>query len=152
MYNSFCAAVSNNKEIRIVFLDISKAFDGVWHRGLLFKLQKLGICGPLLSWLEDYLGDRFQRVLINGQHSNWNKINAGVPQGSVLGPLLFLVFINDITYVIKHCQIRIFADDTCLFITVDNRNEAARLINEDLQAIEIWAEQWLVRFSTPKTE
>ena len=152
LYNSFCAAVEANKEIRIVFLDISKAFDRVWHQGLIYKLKKWGISGQVLDWLSDYLKDRFQRVVVNGQKSEWNHITAGVPQGSVLGPLLFLVFINDITDVIKHCKIRIFADDTCLFITVDNSNQAAELINEDLKSIEKWANKWLVKFSPEKTE
>ena len=131
---------------------LSKAFDRVWHHGLIYKLKKWGITGPLLSWIKDYLSNRYQRVIIDGQNSNWNEIGAGVPQGSVLGPLLFLVFINDIVYVIKHCKIRIFADDTCLFITVDNHEEAAQLLNEDLKSIEAWSKKWLVKFSAPKTE
>ena len=102
-----------------MFLDISKAFDRVWHRGLLHKIKACGISGPLHDWLKDYLTDRQQRVIINGEQSEWGNIKAGVPQGSVLGPLLFLIFINDITHVIKHCKIRLFADDTCLFIEVD---------------------------------
>ena len=152
LYHKFCEAVSDGKEIRVVFLDISKAFDRVWHIGLLWKLRKAGICSKLLKWFTSYLQDSFQRVFINGQASGWTKITAGVPQGSVLGPLLFLVFINDIVYVIRHCQIRLFADDTCLFITVDNREEAARLINEDLSHIQTWANEWLVTFSPPKTK
>ena len=152
MHYQFCNAVSEGKEIRIVFLDISKAFDRVWHQGLLFKLKKWGIGGSLLKWFESYLSDRYQRVIVNGQKSDYTKISAGVPQGSVLGPLLFLVFINDITHVIRHCQIRLFADDTCLFITVDDKSVAANLINEDLDAIDRWAKRWLVSFSPPKTE
>ena len=153
LHYQFCKAVSDNKEIRVVFLDISKAFDRVWHKGLLFKLKKWGISGPLLAWFQSYLTDRFQRVIINGQRSHLSKIKAGVPQGSVLGPLLFLVFINDLTDVINHCKIRLFADDTCLFITVDNnRDISARLINTDLKAIELWANKWLVSFSAPKTK
>ena len=73
-------------------------------------------------------------------------------QGSVLGPLLFLIFINDITYMIKHCQIRMFADDTSLFIDVDNKVAAAEHLEEDLRAISGWAKTWLVTFSPPKTE
>jgi hypothetical protein len=152
MYHAFCQAVSDGKEIRVVFLDISKAFDRVWHKGLIWKLHKIGIRGRLLLWIENYLKERYQRVIINGQYSDWTKIIAGVPQGSVLGPLLFLVFINDITSVINHCKIRLFADDTCLFITVDDREVAADLINKDLQNIQEWADKWLVTFSPPKTE
>ena len=79
-------------------------------------------------------------------------ITAGVPQGNVLGPVLFLIYINDITHVIKHCQIRFFADDTSLFIEVDNRERAAKLIEKDLYELSQWAKTWFVKFSPPKTE
>ena len=82
IYHHFCKAVSDGKEIRVVFLDISKAFDRVWHKGLLYKLKKWGIGGPLLEWFESYLFGRLQRVLVNGQKSTFLKILAGVPQGS----------------------------------------------------------------------
>ena len=127
-------------------MDISKAFDRVWHDGLIFKLKKWGISGSLLHWFEDYLKDRVQRVIINGQFSSWTEITAGVPQGSVLGPLLFLVFINDITTVVTNCNLRLFADDTCFFIEVDNRPQAAVLLNKDLQNIQKWSLDWLVTF------
>ena len=74
--------------MQVVFCDISKAFDKVWHRGLLYKLMKIGIQGPLLQWIKNYLSNRQQRVIIRGQYSEYNLIKAGVPQGSVLGPLL----------------------------------------------------------------
>ncbi len=95
--------------------------------------------------VSNYLSYRIQRVVINGQTSSWGKIQ-------VLGPLLFLLYINDLTAVITHCNIRLFADDTCLFIEVDNRNTTANMINEDLQAIHIWSQQWLVSFSPTKTK
>ena len=152
LYDEFCKAVENGKEIRVVFLDISKAFDRVWHAGLLQKLKGCGIRGRLLQWLHSYLKDRQQRVVINGVFSPWGKILAGVPQGSVLGPLLFLIFINDITHVIRRCKIRLFADNTCLFVEVDEPAEAAAALNEDLTSIQDWAEKWLVTFSPPKTE
>ena len=152
VYHTFMKAVDDGKEIRVTFLDISKAFDKVWYKGLTFKLQKCGIKGRLLDWFIDYLSDRLQRVVINGQYSDWGQIKAGVPQGSVLGPLLFLLYINDIISCISHCKIRLFADDTCLFIEVDNRETAATLLSEDLSAIAEWAEKWLVTFSPAKTK
>ena len=152
LYHTFCKAVAEGKEIRIVFLDISKAFDRVWHKGLLHKLQNFGIKGKLLAWFTNYLKDRRQRVVIGGQASDWTYLKSGVPQGAVLGPLLFLVFIDDIVYIVTHCKIRLFADDTCLFVEVDNREETALQINEDLERISKWANDWLITFSPPKTK
>ena len=150
LYHLFTEALDNQKDIRIVFCDISKAFDRVWHQGLLFKLQKIGIKGSLLLWFKDYLNNRKQRVVINGQQSSWSNIKAGVPQGSVLGPLLFLIYINDITSVIQS-EVRLFADDTILYVYVDNPTESADALNSDLANMSDWANQWLVKFSPPKT-
>ena len=97
--------------MRVVFCDISKAFDRVWHNGLLFKLKSIGISGKLLNWFSNYLADRKQRVVINGNTSEFKLAEAGVPQGSILGPLLLLVYINDIVRELD-CNVRIFADDT----------------------------------------
>ena len=88
--------LDNGQDVSIAILDISKAFDRVWHRGLVNKLKTIGIRGQLLKWLTDYLENRCQRVVINGVQSPWLTIKAGVPQGSILGPLLFLVYVNDI--------------------------------------------------------
>ena len=83
-------------EVRGVFLDLSKAFDKVWHDSLIYKLKSLGISGSLLKLIQNYLDNRFQRVLLNGQTSEWKPVKAGVPQGSILGPLFCLIYINDI--------------------------------------------------------
>ena len=99
------------------------------------SIISIGVRGSLLKWIEHYLKDRQQRVCINGQFSDWSYILSGVPQGSVLGPLLFIIFINDLTHVIDHTNMRLFADDTCLFITVDNRITASNAINDDLRAV-----------------
>ncbi|MCG7879037.1 MAG: endonuclease/exonuclease/phosphatase family protein [Candidatus Thiodiazotropha taylori] len=151
IYNTFCKALDEGKEVRAIFCDISKAFDRVWHKGLLYKLNRVGITGSLLSWFTNYLSYRSQRVVLPGASSSWKPIRAGVPQGSILGPLLFLVYINDIVNDI-HCSIRLFADDTSLYIIVENPIEAAQLLNADLERIHQWANQWLVSFNPAKSE
>ena len=83
-------------EVRGLFLDISKAFDKVWHEGLIFKLKQNGISGKLLNLIKDFLKNRKQRVVLNGQFSSWADVDAGVPQGSILGTLLFLIYINNL--------------------------------------------------------
>ena len=104
----------------------------------------------ITRWFSSYLTGRKQRVVINGQVSEWLSVLAGVPQGSILGPLLFLIYINDI---VKHlgCSIRLFADDTSLYIIVDSPDGAAYHLNVDLNSISTWADAWLVAFYTGKT-
>ena len=133
-------------EIRSVFLDISKAFDKVWHEGLLYKLKSMGISGELCNLLESYLSGRFQRVLLNGQSSSWKPVLAGVPQGSILGPLLFLVYISDLPNGLKS-NAKLFADDTSLFTIVKDRNVSANILNNDLQLISQWAYKWKMLFN-----
>ena len=151
LYHTFCEALDNKKDVYIVFCDVRKAFDRVWHKGLLYKLRKAGICGLLLAWFENYLKDRYQQVVIRGEKSEIGLIRAGVPQGSVLGPLLFLVYINDLTSVTQ-CKIKLFADDTSLYIDFDNSAEAEEALNNDMLNIQNWANQWLVSFSPVKTK
>ena len=123
-YNTFCHSHDEGKEVRAVFCDISKAFDRVWHRGLLHKLESAGISGSLLSWFKDYLNDRKQRVVLPGSASSWVFIKAGLLPGSILGPFPFLIYIYDTVDDIHSC-IRLFANDTSLYINVDNSISAA---------------------------
>ena len=136
----------NNLEVRGIFLDISKAFDRVWHQGLLFKLKQNGISGDLFNLLVSFLENRKQRVVLNGQFSPWANVNAGVPQGSILGPLFFLVYINDLCEGLKSNP-RLFADDVSLFSAVSDINITANQINSDLTLINEWAFKWKMQFN-----
>lgn len=138
-------------EVRAVFLDISKAFDKVWYEGLLFKLERCGIEGNLLNLIKNYLHNRKQRVVLNGQESGWETLYSGVPQGSVLGPLLFLVYINDLTDNISS-NIKLFADDSSLFVRVRDAIVSHNQIVEDLNTITKWAHQWKMRFNPDITK
>ena len=135
----------------LILILASKALDRVWHLGLLFKLKSIGIRDPLLGWLMSYLSHHKQRVVIDGQSSNWSTISAGVPQGSVPGPLLFLIYINDLTQNFKS-DCLLYADDTSLFDIVDDPVTSSLKLNNDLSEIEDWTWKWLVTSNPSKTE
>ena len=120
-------------EVRSVYLDISKAFDRVWHEGLIFKLHCCGVAGQLPSLICSFLTDRKQRTVLNGQTSDWGKISTRVPQGSILGPLFFLVYINNLTNNLI-CNAKIYAD-TSLFTIVRDPVSTAMDLNHDLNLI-----------------
>ncbi len=151
LYNDICQAMDEGKEVRAVFCDISKAFDRVWHRGLITKLSSFGICDSLLNWIISYLSNRKQRVVYANSTSSWRHIQAGVPQGSILGPLFFLAYINDIVSAVNS-NIRLFADDTSLYIIVEDPITASTTLNNDLASIHSWSQSWLVSFNPEKNE
>ena len=114
------------KAVDVIYLDFQKAFDKVPHQRLLIKLKSHGVAGKLLKWLEDWLSERKQRVVINGKASNWRDVLSGVPQGSVLGPILFIIYVNDIDDGLT-CKISKFADDTKITSRVTTSVEKAEL-------------------------
>ena len=118
-------------ETRPVFLDILKAFDKVWHKGLIFKLKQNGISGNLLNAITDFLYQRKQRNFLNGQHSSWTNVQSGVPQRSILGLLFFLIYINNLSDGLNSNP-KLFADDTSLFSVVQNISSTANDLNSDL--------------------
>ena len=130
IYQSF----DDGFEVRGVFLDISKTFDKVWHNGLIYKLKQNGVAGDLLDTLTNFLKERKQRVVLNGQYSMWTNVEAGVPQGSILGPLLFLIYINDLPGNLVSNP-KLFADDTSLFPVIRNKHLSVQNLNEDLNKI-----------------
>ena len=113
---------------------------------MLYRLQSLGISGELYNFLENYLSGRFQRVVLNGQTSSWRPVLASVPQGSIMGPLLFLIYINDLPSELKS-NVKLFADDKSLFTVVKDKNESANILNNDLQSISTWAYNWKMPFN-----
>ena len=115
-------------------------------RGLLFKLKTYGVKGELLNLLRNYLHERNQRVAFNGQISSWELIKSGVPYGSALGPLLFLIYINDLPDTIQS-TCKIFADDTSLFSHVFDKYKSQSVLNNELQVINNWAFQWKIQFN-----
>ena len=151
LYNVFAEALDKKKKVQVVFCDISKAFDRCWHEGILYKLKLLGIGGNVIKWFQDYLNQRYQRVVVRGQSSEKGLIQAGVPQGSVLGPLLFLAYINDLPAGIRS-NIKLFADDVTLYYDFTDCDTAKDIMNADLKYIQSWADKWLMKFSPSKTK
>ena len=132
-------------------MDISAAFDKVWHRGLIAKLEQIGISDTLLTLFKSYLCDRKQCTVVDDFKSNMLDIKAGVPQGSRLGPLLFIIYINDIIDGLES-DILIFADDCSLLACGKDPAETAEQLNRDLQKISMWAQKWKVKFNAGKSK
>jgi hypothetical protein len=122
----------------VVYLDLKKAFDTVNHQVLMKKLKCLGVHGRTLSWFQSFLSNRSQQTVIGNSLSDSLKISVGVPQGSILGPLLFLVHINGIQKCLKHCQMVIFADDLALFCPTTTQEELQSKLDTDLQSVMKW--------------
>ena len=134
----------------MIFLDFSKAFDRVSHPHLFHKLHHYGIRGHLLTWIKDFVSNRSQCVIVNGHQSDPAPVTSGVPQGTVLAPLLFLCFINDITNKITS-RIRLYADDVLLYTTIHSQEDCQRL-QKDLHTLEEWAITWKMLFNSQKCE
>ena len=140
----------SGKQVDIAILDFSKAFDTVPHHRLLGKLAFYGINGPVLKWIEDFLIGRSQSVLVDGVKSDNERVLSGVPQGTVLGPLLFLLHINEMPSVVDpKTQCRLFADDCLLYRVVDNAADQFQL-QKDLKALESWSALWGMQFNASK--
>ncbi len=143
-------AVDDGDPFDIVFLDFAKAFDKVPVASLLAKLEALGVTGHLLRWIKNWLRDRVQRVVLNGEASSWEAVLSGMPQGSILGPVLFVVHINDVDQVLKMIDILgKFADDTKLGQTVGTA-EQVQLLQRALDELIKWADLWGMEFNVKK--
>ena len=132
----------------VIYLDFRKAFDTVPHQRLLYKLESYGISGPIISWINSFLSDRKQRVFVNGHFSEWADVLSGIPQGSVLGPTLFLIFINDLPETIANL-VKIFADDTKVY-SIINDNQDIESLQNDLDNLAEWSNKWKLGFNAKK--
>ena len=144
-------SLDNGDKVIGIYLDFSKAFDTVNHDILLQKLYYYGIRGNAYEWFKSYLTDRVQYVTYSGVQSSPKKIQCGVPQGSILGPLLFLLYINDLPNVCANTMPFLFADDTNLFISGKNSHELYEAANNDLNAISEWLQVNRLSLNVKKT-
>ena len=133
----------------VIYLDLSKAFDKVNHDILIHKVQLSGISDKILNWIKNFLNDRTQKVVIDGAQSSPAQVISGVPQGTVLGPVLFIIYINDLHKVIKNSILKCFADDSKLIMNIKNRTTRLKLM-EDLKAILQWTEDNSMKFNMDK--
>ena len=140
-------SLENGLEVTGVFLDILKAFDKVWHEGLILKLNEYGILENLLRLIKCFLKNLKQRVVLNGQTSPWANVLTGFPQGSILVPLFFLIYINDLSDDLSSNP-KLFADDTSLFSVVHDKYISANKLNNDLRKISNWTYQWKMSFNS----
>jgi len=148
--NDLTASLNSGNQINLFLLDFSKPFDKVSHPHLLYKLSNYGIRGPLFNWISDFLKDRQQLVLLQNERSQSCSVLSGVPQGSVVGPLLFLLYISDLPSNVTS-KIRLYADDVILYREIHSEDNVFRL-QKDLDAITQWADIWLMKLNLSKCE
>ena len=141
-------SIEQGDAIDALYLDFKKAFDAVPHQRLLNKLESYGITGNLKKWITSFLEDRRQQVVLRGCASPWASVTSGVPQGSVLGPILFILYINDLPEAVAS-TIKIFADDTKIYRSVSPSSGFIEL-QKDLEAVTLWSEKWQLPFNVSK--
>ena len=147
--HQFANALERRRQVDVIYLDFSKAFDRISHGKLLFKLECLGIGGSLLAWFRSYLPGRRHRVVLDNESSDFLPVTSGVPQGSILGPLLFLIFINVMPNVIsKETSLPLFAEDSRCFRLILGRDDGDKLqndLNQIFQRSRIWGMELMPR-------
>jgi len=146
-FEEWTSALDQGLGINAIF-DYSKAFDSVPHQRLISKLEALGIRDNLSMWLLNFLSNCLQRVVLNGHLSSWVPVVSGVPQGSVLGPLLFILYVNDIPDMTE-CNVRMFANDTKIYSVIWNFDDHLKL-QSDVDRLLRWSHLWLLRFNIAK--
>lgn len=140
--------IHTKKAVDIVYMDFCKAFDKVPHRRLIYKLKRYGLSEELVNWIKAFLTNRRQRVVLGNECSSWKEVLSGVPQGSVLGPILFVIYINDLPDNIRNVC-KLFADDTKVASVVDDQEKTLNL-QTDISTLYSWSKQWLMEFNEEK--
>ena len=135
-----------------VFIDFRKAFDCVQHPVLIQKLRNLGFSNTVLDWVSSYLTNREQRVFANDNYSDFQNITQGVPQGSVLGPLFYIIYANDIAQIVKNCKIAMYADDTVMYTSNRNFDVSVKNLQDDVNSLSKWCETNGIKVNTDKTK
>ena len=148
MLDSVTEAIDSNDQVDIIYMDFMKAFDRVPHRRLLEKVKSYGIDGCILNWIEAFLSNRSHCVVVNGCASSWAPVVSGIPQGSVLGPILFVLYVNDLPEV-TNCDTFLFADDTKVLSKI-SCVEDHTVLQQDLLSLQKWADTWLLKFHPDK--
>jgi len=146
--NDWMVDLEDGKPVDAIYLDLRKAFDTVPHQRLLNKLKGYGITGSLLAWIKDFLSDRTQYVKVNNASSSNTEVSSGVPQGSVVGPTLFIYFINDMPDVVD-CMVRVFADDTKAYTSVESETKKT-MLQDSIDKLVQWTDKWLLHFNSTK--
>ena len=143
-------ALDNSQYVGAVFFDLRKAFDRVWHKGLLVKLHAAGVEGPALSWFASYLSGRSQRTKVADAVSTSSNLSAGVPQGAILSPLLFTIYVNDIVHATS-ASVNLFADDTSSFVIDSSPARLSMRLQDSINSLSRWFEKWLLSVNTHKS-
>lgn len=146
--HDIAGSLDNRTPLDMIIMDFSKAFDTVPHNRLLYKLHNYGITGNIHTWISNFLTQRRQRVVVNGDHSKWVHVRSGVPQGTVLGPLLFLIYLNDLPNNITS-EMRLFADDCVIYRLIKCAQDIINL-QHDLNQLSLWQQKWQMHFNVSK--
>jgi hypothetical protein len=144
--------INRGNTVDSVYLDFRKAFDSVVHSKLLLKCESYGLSGKVLRFLRAFITGRWQRVVVDDCVSSWLPVKSGVPQGSVLGPLLFLLYINDLPDVLQCSTCKLYADDSKIYAPLRRKEQFSRLLQHDLTSVHIWCDTWQLQLNSSKCE
>ena len=152
MVDNWRKALDENELVGVAMVDLSKAFDMVNHSILLRKMYSYGVRGMEWKWFQDYLTGRRQRVCVGDEKSSWTNIHKGVPQGSILGPLLFTMYVNDLPKAVSQCNVKQYADDTTMFHAANSASELEAVLEKDLNSVCQWVDENKLKLNVKKTQ